>query len=47
MLTEKSLKIKENFEKDIKEVEKQLLKGFTEEEKQEFLRLIYKMSNNL
>lgn len=47
VLTEKSLKIKENFEKDIKEVEKELLKGFTEEEKQEFLRLIYKMSNNL
>lgn len=47
VLTEKSLKIKENFEKDIKEVERELVKGFTEEEKQELLRLINKMSNNL
>ena len=47
VLTEKSLKIKENFEKDIKEVEKELIKGFSKEEKQEFLRLINKMSNNL
>lgn len=47
VLTEKSLKIKESFERDIKRVEKQLVQNFTEQEKQEFFRLINKMSNNL
>lgn len=38
---------KESFERDIKRVEKQLVQNFTEQEKQEFFRLINKMSNNL
>ena len=47
VLTKKSLKIKASFEKDIKKVEKQLVQDFTESEKQDFFRLINKMSNNL
>lgn len=47
VLTKKTLKIKASFEKDIKKVEKQLVQDFTESEKQDFFRLINKMSNNL
>ena len=47
VLTKKSFKIKASFEKDIKKVEKQLVQDFTESEKQDFFRLINKMSNNL
>lgn len=47
ILTEKSLKIKESFEREIKEVEKELVNGITEEEKNEFIRLVNKMTKNL
>lgn len=47
ILTEKSLVIKERFEGEIKKVEKELVSGITEEEKQEFIKLVNKMSKNL
>lgn len=47
ILTKKSLKIKESFEKEIKKVEKELVDGITENERQELVRLINKMSENL
>lgn len=47
ILTKKSLEIKESFEREIKEVEKELVNGITEEEKNEFIRLVNKMTKNL
>ena len=46
-LTNKSLEIKNNIEKAIKRVEKDLKKGLTEEEIQTFFKILEKMSENL
>ena len=46
-LTNKSLEIKNSIEKAIKKVEKDLKKGLSEEELQDFMHIIEKMSKNL
>ena len=46
VLTEKSLAFKDDFENISKELLDQILKGFTEEEKIEFVRLISKATKN-
>ena len=47
LLTNKSLEIKNNIDKEIKKVEKTLRKGLTEEELKNFKQVIEKMSKNL
>ena len=47
LLTDKSLEIKKNIDKEIKKVEKTLRKGLTEEELKNFKNILDKMSKNL
>ena len=46
-LTDKSLEIKNSIEKEIKKVEKNLRKGLTQEELENFMKILEKMSKNL
>lgn len=46
-LTQKSMEIKNNIEKEIKKVEKDLKKGLTQEELRIFVNILEKMSKNL
>lgn len=46
-LTSKSLEIKNSIEKEIKKVEQEIKKGITEEELQNFITILERMSKNL
>ena len=47
ILTEKSLEIKNSIKKEVNKVEDNLKKGLTEEEVNQFMKTLKKMSENL